>query len=262
MQDLPPQLHAEVKALANVEVINLLRQIDLFADLDDVILNKLIVSLRSQFLPPNECVCMEGELGRHVYIIRKGICKVRCTPKRLQPWCACIPRVRDARQLHHENVHHLLCISALRHHSLVACDAAGICQSHKWQTGMQVTVKGKRVAFLSAGDCFGEAVLYHNNVKRTASIYTRTYAQIFLLSKNAVNVAFAAHPAAYAELRRKARSKLQNYAASRLPTSRSFSNQSSTDGSVSNAPQGPGMSVESTRKSLFSGPGETRGSSM
>ena len=79
LQDLPPQLHAEVKALANVEVIKLLRQIDLFADLDDVILNKLIVSLRTQFLPPGECVCMEGELGRHLYIIRKGICKVCIT---------------------------------------------------------------------------------------------------------------------------------------------------------------------------------------
>ena len=77
LQDLPPQLHAEVKGLANHDTVQLIREIELFGDLDDVILNKLIVSLRTQFLPPNESVCLEGDLGRHCYIIRKGICQVR-----------------------------------------------------------------------------------------------------------------------------------------------------------------------------------------
>ena len=130
---------------------------------------------------------------------------------------------------------------------------------------LQVIVKGKRVGLMSSGDCFGEAVLYHTNVKRTASIYTRTYAQIFLLSKNAVNIAFAAHPAAYAELRRKARLKLQSYAGAKIIKSRSFSNQSSNDGSVLNvAAAATGVSIESARKSMYnpSGNGEGRGSSM
>ena len=77
LQDLPPQLHAEVKSLANQDTVQLIKEIGLFEDLEDVILNKLIVSLRTQFLPPNESVCLEGDIGRHCYIIRKGICQVR-----------------------------------------------------------------------------------------------------------------------------------------------------------------------------------------
>ena len=79
----------------------------------------------------------------------------------------------------------------------------------------QVLIGGKRIALLSAGDCFGEAVLYHDNNKRTASVITRTYCQLFSLSKTAMNVAYAAHPTAYAELRARARSMFQKHIASR-----------------------------------------------
>ena len=76
LQDLPPRLHAEVKAHANKETVRLLQNHYLFEGLDDNILTKLVVSLRYQYLPPDELVCVEGEVGRHTYIIRKGVCQV------------------------------------------------------------------------------------------------------------------------------------------------------------------------------------------
>ena len=56
-----------------------IKKMPLFRGFGDTILSKLIVSLRSQFLPPNEVVCLEGEIGRHTYLIRKGYLDVRCS---------------------------------------------------------------------------------------------------------------------------------------------------------------------------------------
>ena len=121
---------------------------------------------------------------------------------------------------------------------------------------VQVIAKGKRVALLSAGDCFGEAVLYHDNNKRTASVTTRTYCQLFSLSKAAVNVAFAAHPAAYQELRTRARSMLQKYIATRGPSMRAASDSGTFMPVVGE------LSVEAlTRKSVV-GAAPEMGSSM
>jgi signal-transduction protein with cAMP-binding, CBS, and nucleotidyltransferase domain len=76
LQNLPPRMHAEVKQHANRDTVNLLRDMQLFEGLDMNLLNKLIVALRTQFLPPGELVCAEGEVGRHLYIIRKGTVEV------------------------------------------------------------------------------------------------------------------------------------------------------------------------------------------
>jgi hypothetical protein len=77
-------MHAEVKQHANRDTVNLLQAMQLFADLDRNLLHKLIVALRTQFLPPGELVCVEGEVGRHLYIIRKGTVEV-CTWKIAAP---------------------------------------------------------------------------------------------------------------------------------------------------------------------------------
>jgi hypothetical protein len=76
LEDMPPLLHAEVKAMANQDSVQLIKELAIFSGVEDVILNKLIVSLRSQFLTPGEIVCTEGELGRHLFICRKGMCQV------------------------------------------------------------------------------------------------------------------------------------------------------------------------------------------
>ena len=46
LDDLPPNLHAEVKALANHDTAALLRNLELFAGLDDLIVNRMIVALK------------------------------------------------------------------------------------------------------------------------------------------------------------------------------------------------------------------------
>jgi hypothetical protein len=47
---------------------------------------------------------------------------------------------------------------------------------------------------MADGQSFGETVLYQSNGKRTATVATRTYCQLFLLSKNSVNMAFSTRP--------------------------------------------------------------------
>lgn len=76
LQDLPPRLHAEVKAFSNADICSLLKNMPLFQGFDDNIVSKLIVALRTMFFPPAEVVCVEGEVGRHTYLIRKGTVNV------------------------------------------------------------------------------------------------------------------------------------------------------------------------------------------
>ena len=109
-------------------------------------------------------------------------------------------------------------------------------------------MKGRKVGMLSAGDCFGEAVLYANNVKRSATITTRTFCQLFLLSKSAVTLACSAYPAAYQQLKVRAREAYQRHLAAHEARARAGSNDSIV--------QGNAVSVESlTRKSAASNSG-------
>lgn len=52
---------------------------------------------------------------------------------------------------------------------------------------MQVIKDGVPGEFMESGKCFGEAALYLSDVRRTASVVTRTYCQLFMLSKNAMH---------------------------------------------------------------------------
>jgi hypothetical protein len=72
LEDLPPRLHAEVKAFSNADICALIKNMPLFQGFDDNIVSKIIVALKTMFFPPAEVVCVEGEEGRHAYLIRKG----------------------------------------------------------------------------------------------------------------------------------------------------------------------------------------------
>lgn len=61
---------------ANKDTIKLFQEIELFNGLDENFVNKLVNALRAQYLPPDEVVVVEGEIGRHMFLIRKGICQV------------------------------------------------------------------------------------------------------------------------------------------------------------------------------------------
>jgi CRP-like cAMP-binding protein len=113
---------------------------------------------------------------------------------------------------------------------------------------LQVWVKGKRVATLHDGDCFGEGVLYQENAKRTATVTTRTYCQLFLLSKSAVAAAFGAHPVAYQQLRTTVRELVQQHMQERMNRQRTDSKESRASSVLQ--VQGGGVSLESlSRKS-------------
>ena len=63
--------------LAHNDSVSLLQGLSLFEDLEESSLSKIIVALRSSFLPPDEVVFIAGEVGRQLYIIRKGVVAVR-----------------------------------------------------------------------------------------------------------------------------------------------------------------------------------------
>lgn len=72
-------------------------------------------------------------------------------------------------------------------------------------TLVQVSKDGRVLALMSEGESFGETVLYHERAKRTATIITRSYGQLFMLSKNSVSTALATSPEAHRKLRERAR---------------------------------------------------------
>jgi hypothetical protein len=72
--------------------------------------------------------------------------------------------------------------------------------------------EGVTVVQLSDGAFFGEATLYEENAKRRASVITHTYCQLFLLSRNAVVAAFAAHADAFQELMLRVSQQVASYA--------------------------------------------------
>eukprot|EP00892_Ulva_mutabilis_P007395 jgi/Ulvmu1/5027/UM021_0044.1 len=143
LDELTPRLRAEVTNFANQDTVQLLKKMKLFEGMDESIVTKLIISLKSSFLPPNEIVCVAGEIGRHLYIIRKGI--------------------------------------------------------------FEVSKDGRVLALMTEGESFGETVLYHERAKRTATIITRSYCQLFMLSKNAVSTSLATSPDAHRRLKERAR---------------------------------------------------------
>jgi signal-transduction protein with cAMP-binding, CBS, and nucleotidyltransferase domain len=86
LEQLTPNLRAEVTHFAHKDTVKLLKAMKLFENLDDNLLTRLIVALTTQFMPPDELVCAEGELGNVLYIIRKGVVSVRLEFM-TQDWC-------------------------------------------------------------------------------------------------------------------------------------------------------------------------------
>jgi CRP-like cAMP-binding protein len=76
LAQLTPNLKAEVTHFAHNDSVKLLKGMKLFEDLEVSLLTRLIVALTTQFMPPDELVCAEGELGDVLYIIRKGVVSV------------------------------------------------------------------------------------------------------------------------------------------------------------------------------------------
>lgn len=109
---------------------------------------------------------------------------------------------------------------------------------------MQVTVNGVRLAQLADGECFGERALISAHAKRRATVTTRTYCQLFLLSRTAVQAAFAAHPHSWATLCRRAEMQWHTYSKSRLPAehARGYEDEA--------AAAGPGQAPFSLERSL------------
>ena len=63
--------------MAHQESVQLLHGLPLFENLEQATINKIIVALRSSFLPPDEVVFHAGEVARQLYIIQKGVVAVR-----------------------------------------------------------------------------------------------------------------------------------------------------------------------------------------
>ena len=84
---------------------------------------------------------------------------------------------------------------------------------------MQVTVNGVRVAQLADGQSFGERALISAHAKRRATITTRTYCQLFLLSRDAMQAAFATHPHHWVTLCQRAEMQWNDYFGAPLPIS-------------------------------------------
>jgi hypothetical protein len=67
--------------------------LQLFEDLEEMILTRIIVALRSSFLPPDELVVTAGESGTQLYIIRKGVVSVRLICCKLESMIRWYPHV-------------------------------------------------------------------------------------------------------------------------------------------------------------------------
>ena len=107
---------------------------------------------------------------------------------------------------------------------------------------MQVTVNGVRVAQLADGQCFGERALISAHAKRRATITTRTYCQLFLLSRTAMQAAFAMHPHYWATLCQRAEMQWNDYSNAPLPSAHARGYAENPDASGGEAP----FSVERT----------------
>lgn len=76
LDKLTPNLRAEVTHFAHKDTVKLLKGLKLFDALEESLLTRLIVALTTEFMPPDELVVAEGELGDVLYIIRKGVVSV------------------------------------------------------------------------------------------------------------------------------------------------------------------------------------------
>lgn len=104
------------------------------------------------------------------------------------------------------------------------------------------------LTLMTEGESFGETVLYHERAKRTATIITRSYCQLFMLSKNAVSTALATSPEAHRKLRERARDLYREHMADSGATAVISSQIFGTiDGTTRKSSFGghPGMAIES-----------------
>lgn len=115
--------------------------------------------------------------------------------------------------------------------------------------------EGRVVALLTEGESFGETVLYHERAKRTATVITRSYCQLFMLSKNAVSTALATSPEAYRKLKEHARALYREHMAEsgengQLPSNVFGTIDGTTRKSSFGGQPGIGIDVDNLRRSV------------
>lgn len=72
-QNLPEKLSIEIASQVHMER---LRKVNIFAECEEPLLAELVTKLRLQVYSPGDYVCRKGDIGKEMYIIKKGILEV------------------------------------------------------------------------------------------------------------------------------------------------------------------------------------------
>jgi CRP-like cAMP-binding protein len=70
---LPEKLSTEIATCAHMQR---LKQISIFADCEEGLLKELVTKLKMQVYSPGDYVCRKGDIGKEMYIIKKGFLEV------------------------------------------------------------------------------------------------------------------------------------------------------------------------------------------
>lgn len=73
LKPLPNKLKAELAADMHLET---LKKVQLFADLDRNLLIDLVTAFRLQTFSPGDFVCRKGDIGREMYVVKRGSLEV------------------------------------------------------------------------------------------------------------------------------------------------------------------------------------------
>ncbi|CAF0704862.1 unnamed protein product [Brachionus calyciflorus] len=73
LNNLPDKLEIEIASYIHLET---LRNINIFADCEEGLLRELVTKLRIQVYSPGDYVCRKGDIGKEMFIIKKGLLDV------------------------------------------------------------------------------------------------------------------------------------------------------------------------------------------